>query len=451
MARLIKIHEIDQFSEILKIPEQAINDNILQNIRLLDEKNELEPAIRQILYDPNDTPHGPTEIADIITSKIIVRGEKRIGAFVLKGKSFEKVTSRFVTHQFAKLRQLPDLGLSVFLAVGDIQDDAQRDFITLSLDADCDFLIVDALDCARLLLAYDKICPIDGTTYDNLGLCKNGHIQDSGIKLEFSVRENIRFEVPSLRDVSHGGAKRYSAILLVDRHYSKDVLRQIAIDATEEIKRSTYHRNERLQKAWGEIEAQVVWLYFSGELGDIRQTNWICRTEWIDPKLNPRMRPARMKADEVVDQVSITWNKNYQAKKEFNQEHTATKGEILSILEPMIERSLDNFGKVTELHDIRNRNEITEQELISHMQRLCPEINSIYMQGGDLPLPPDDMKDYDQLAQSIFSLLDNICLYYSEKGLKTWPDENRRILVNMGIKDLHREIERLSFEKEKIH
>jgi hypothetical protein len=89
MARLIKIHEIDQFSEILKIPEQAINDNILQNIRILDEKNELEPAIRQILYDPNDTPHGPTEIADIITSKIIVRGEKRIGVFVLKGKSFD--------------------------------------------------------------------------------------------------------------------------------------------------------------------------------------------------------------------------------------------------------------------------------------------------------------------------------------------------------------------------
>ena len=56
-----------------------------------------------------------------------------------------------------------------------------------------------------------------------------------------------------------------------------------------------------------------------------------------------------------------------------------------------------------------------------------------------------------ELGQSIFSLLDNICLYYSEKGLKTWPDENRRILVNMGIKDLHREIERLSFEKEKIH
>jgi len=128
MGRIIKIHEIDEFSEIRTIPDAAINDTILSNIRELDEKSEIERFIREILYDPNETPHGPTEIADILTSHVHIRGNKRLAAFILKGKSFQRVSSRDITHQFAKLRQIPQLSLMVFGAIGNIQDDAQRDF-----------------------------------------------------------------------------------------------------------------------------------------------------------------------------------------------------------------------------------------------------------------------------------------------------------------------------------
>jgi metal-responsive CopG/Arc/MetJ family transcriptional regulator len=97
MGRIIKIHEIDEFSEIRTIPDAAINDTILSNIRELDEKSEMERFIRETLYDSNETPHGPTEIADILTSHVHVRGGKKLAAFVLKGKSFKKVSSRAVT------------------------------------------------------------------------------------------------------------------------------------------------------------------------------------------------------------------------------------------------------------------------------------------------------------------------------------------------------------------
>lgn len=107
MRRLIKIHEIDEFSEIKAIPDASISEEILTNIRNLDEKGEIEHFIREILYDPNETPHGPTEIADILTSHVHVRGDKKLAAFILKGKSFKRVSSRGVTHQFAKVRKIP--------------------------------------------------------------------------------------------------------------------------------------------------------------------------------------------------------------------------------------------------------------------------------------------------------------------------------------------------------
>jgi len=99
MGRLIKIHDIDEFSDVKTIPPASISNQILSHVKNLDEKEELEPFIREILYDPNETPHGPTEIADILTTHVHVRGDKRFAAFVLKGKSFSQVSSQKVAHQ----------------------------------------------------------------------------------------------------------------------------------------------------------------------------------------------------------------------------------------------------------------------------------------------------------------------------------------------------------------
>lgn len=175
MARLIKIHDIDQFFEVVNVPDAAVTSEVLGNVRQLNERRELEPMLREILRDPTETPHGPTEIADILTTKVRVRGERRLAAFVVKGKSFAKVRSEDIDHQVIRLRQLPGLGIMALIAVGHIQDSAQRDFLQLAMDAGCDHLIIDASDCARLLLAYEKICPLDGTPYRVDGSCRRGH------------------------------------------------------------------------------------------------------------------------------------------------------------------------------------------------------------------------------------------------------------------------------------
>jgi len=252
MARLIEIHEIEEFSEARSIPNGAIDKGILSNVRDLDEEKEMEPFLLQILYDPNRTPHGPTEIADILTTHVHVGGDKRLAAFVLKGKSFKKVSSRDVTHQFAKLRQIPELSLMVFAAIGNIQDDAQRDFVQTAEDAGCDYLIIDCQDLSRLFVAYDKICPKDGTPYSETGTCKNGHELDQGISLEMEVREKIKYSIERQKDLSHIGAKRYSAIVLLDKHYSKEVIRTIIHEVSEELKHSNYYRSERVKVHWGE-------------------------------------------------------------------------------------------------------------------------------------------------------------------------------------------------------
>lgn len=451
MGRIIKIHGIDEFSEISNIPDAAINVKILSNIRKLDEKTEMERFVREIIYDPNETPHGPTEITDILTSHVHIRGNKRLTAFILKGKSFQRVSSKNVTHQFAKLRQIPQLSLMVFGAVGNIQDDAHKDFFQSAIDAGCDYLIIDAQDWARLFIAYEKICPKDGTTYDNTGTCKNGHVRDEGLALEMEVREKIQYKIVHQRDVSHAGAKRYSATILLDRHYPKDLIRKIILEVTEKLKYSNYYRNERIKKQWEKVPAHIVWLFIAYNLEDIRNVNWICRTCWISQTLLEDMRPTGLNWNEKLEDIEVLWNDEYKSWKNFFEHHSGSKEEVLEktqlILKEMVKLARQGINYFEEY----KHENISEDKFILKVQKIEPRLTELYHQSGNIPMPPEDCKDYDKACQNIFTTICNMFLCYDKRGLEIWSKRNRDLLTQDTIKRFYDELKRIEFEESKIH
>lgn len=451
MGRLVRLQDIDQFFDVVRVPESAVTAEVLDGVRALDERRELEPMMRELLWDPTETHHGPTEIADILTSKVCVRGNKCFGAFVLKGRGTPKVRPPDIDHQVLRLRQLPDLGLMALVAVGHVQDAVQRDFIQVAMDAKCDYLIVDAVDCARLLIAYEKICPRDGTAFNNDGLCAHGHEQSPGVELTISVRDDLQYEIVELKDVSHAGARRLSAKLIVNRQYSRDVLREILRSATKAVTDSAYCRNDRVAKRWSGHPANVVWLYLATDLQDLRNCNWIVRSEWIDQSLDPRMRPLPLKGSETLDGIAVMWNESYDSMRGFYGQNTAGKGDYLALLEPLLERARTVGMEICSRFDQLDTGTITEDDMIAYMRQVSAEVNAISSDSGNLPFPPSDARDYDSRAQSLFGWLWNMDLYYSERGLETWPEKNRTSMMRSTVQDFRSDLDRLAFEREKLH
>lgn len=445
MGRLIKMHEIDEFYEIIKIPEASIHQEIITNITKLDEETELEQFTRDILYDPNNTPHGPVEIADILTS-LCIRGEKKNAAFVLKGKSYKKVTSRDVSHQFLKLRQLPDIGLIVFGAVGNIYDDAQRDFITTAMDIGCDYLIIDALDWARLFIAYEKICPKDGLPYNEYGVCGAGHQRDAGLKLEMETREKTRYTIIRQTDVSTGMAKRYSAIIQIDRHYTKEIIRSIVQEATLSLRKSNYYRSKQTKSRWGNKSTDVVWLFLANDLEDVLTTNWLCQSSWISRELAEPFRPKRLDGDEEIDGIEIKWNNHYKSNKGFFDNHFGPKEEVIDECEALLREMLPFSHIAIEQYKKYQSKNSTMEEFINCMKLYRPKVNQLYLQAGDMPIPPTECKDYSEECQNIYATIDNMYLYVNDDF-----DKGKEWLFTQAIKDLEAELQRLEFEKRKFH
>lgn len=123
---------------------------------------ELEPWLKAILFDTNDTPHGPAEIVDILTHKVTVRGQEGVAAFILKGRSFPTVRPRDVSHQVFRLERIQDLDYAFLAATGNVLDEVKEQFIATARRAARGYCILDCHDLARLFIAFGYICPRDG-------------------------------------------------------------------------------------------------------------------------------------------------------------------------------------------------------------------------------------------------------------------------------------------------
>jgi hypothetical protein len=449
VPKQLKLNEIDEFAEALSIPDTTISQRILENIKKIDEEQEMEQHIRQIIFDPTQTPHGPTEIADIL-STLHVNGEKKLTAFVLKGKSFTKVTSRDVSHQFFKLRSIPGLELMILAAVGNIHDDAKRDFFQAAKDAKSASLIMNAHDLAKLFIAYKKICPQDGTSFDNSGVCREGHKVECGIRLEMEVGEKISYSIFQQKDKSFGGAKRFAAQILIDKHYSREILRKIIKELTEKLRKDTYCRDDLVKKRWGNSPAHVVWLDIGHSIEDIIRSNWSCQSLWVDPLLEKESRPGSLFGDEIYENIEVLWNDNYKKMDSLLEAHSGTKNEVLTVLFKLLDQMIPISDNVIKFFGEYSRDYISENNFIQQMQQLEPKIDRIYRESGHVPLPPHECKDFYQACQNVFADFHNMSLYYSETSLEQWPSRNRYYLMKSTIKRFLDELKVVKFERKKL-
>ena len=159
---LFNLIAVDNFEAARAVSSRSVGEDVIATVRDLDEKEEMEGWIQAILFDTNRTPHGPAEVVDILTHKLVVRGKEGLAAFILKGKSFPTVRPTHVSHQIFRLERIEDLSFAVFAASGNVLDEPRTQFVSTAKRLGCDYCILDALDLARLFIAFGFLCPRDG-------------------------------------------------------------------------------------------------------------------------------------------------------------------------------------------------------------------------------------------------------------------------------------------------
>jgi superfamily II DNA or RNA helicase len=186
----IPIEKYDQFIDLSQFDRRQVSDNLVAAVRRFHEADELEELILRHLADPNRTPHGPAEIVDIMTLQLSHRKKKGVAGFILKGRSFKRVTPADVSHQIFRLRAISDLKFAILGHTGNLLDEAREEFIHTAKDLRVDYTIVDAADFACFAVIQGVLCPRDARKLKN-GRCQCGY-RVSGDLLNILQRDALK-------------------------------------------------------------------------------------------------------------------------------------------------------------------------------------------------------------------------------------------------------------------
>ena len=84
----------------------------------------------------------------------------------------------------------------------------------------------------------------------------------------------IRYDIFRQEDISHAGAKRYAAQILIDSKYSRDQIKEAVSEINTQLRTSTYYKNDNLKEHFFDKESDVIWLYIAHRISDINNVNW---------------------------------------------------------------------------------------------------------------------------------------------------------------------------------
>jgi len=257
-------------------------------------------------------------------------------------------------------------------------------------------------------------------------------------KLRFRIKtkSKIRYDVLKQEDVSHAGAKRYSAQLLIDSKYNKEEIKRVIEEVTESLKNSNYYRNEKFKQHFNKRTTDVVWLFIANRLSDVDNANWICRTSWINPSLDENMKPIELEGDDSIGEIKIEWNDKYEEIAEFYDDFLTTKDSFLSVIDSLLSRNQDIIKPLIDKFNSSIRRKDNFKNVIEYINANQEKIDTINNEANNILMPPQDCKSLDELTQSYFAISHNLFLYYSSKGLDTWKEQNRISLMKQDVNRL---------------
>jgi len=268
--------------------------------------------------------------------------------------------------------------------------------------------------------------------------------------IQIITKSKIRYDILKQEDISHAGAKRYSAQILIDSKYSKNEIKSVIEEVTESLINSNYYKNEKLKEHFSNKKADVVWLFIANRLSDVSNANWICRTSWINVDLDESMKPIEMQGNDSTGEIKIEWNDKYEELSEFYDEYLTTKDKFLSQQDNLITRNQAIIKPLIDKFNENLRKKGDFKSVIGYVNDFEDKINEIYNEANDMPFAPHDCKELDKLTQSYFALSHNLFLYYSRKGLETWKEENRLYLMKQDIIRVNELSEKINNERSKV-
>ena len=258
-----------------------------------------------------------------------------------------------------------------------------------------------------------------------------------------------QYAVQEESDKSHGLAKRCSLKVTLNCPVTRATVASIVRQVTSEARNSTHHRSDLSREAWEGRETNIVWTFVYPTPDDLASNNYFCRAIWVSEEQD-RASLFGTRGENIGQGVTCQWNDSYESTAGFIKDRRLTKGEFLISLNRILDLARPVLHELaTDINSMIHEQQ--SQAFLDHSQPARSLIDDLYVQSGNIGFAPYECLDADGLFHSFMAELQNLSLYYSQRGLAMWPHGNRQIQSKRSIGRAQQHLAHLEYELKKLH
>lgn len=231
------------------------------------------------------------------------------------------------------------------------------------------------------------------------------------------------YTIGSIRDTSHGLAKRYCLRIILNKEHTQSEIVHLIKNATSEAINAEYHRDDLTRTHWSNTPAHVIWLDIFPSSEDEKNNNFICQTEWFSTNLDEKYMPISNNGEEISPNLKVKWNNNYLVTAKYNAENSIGKEEFIIEVSRLIKRTSELVDIACNILKEYKQRRIDMKTLKKTLSQYSSEIDDIYSLSGNIGIPEYECKDVGTVFQSLVSYAHNVFLSFSDIGISMGTEQ----------------------------
>jgi hypothetical protein len=247
-----------------------------------------------------------------------------------------------------------------------------------------------------------------------------------------------------------GSAKRYSVKVILKEPLSLDEIGEVSIEIKEKVRTVEVYNNEISQKKWTGKLANIVWIYFGRDESDMKSSNFICHTTWIDDNQDKNWWYRVDNKDTfILNEVHFNIHSYYEHLKMFINKNRGNKDEVIYKTKDLLAYMLTLSEEVI-FHYNEYKNEIfTEVEFVEKIENLILEIDKYFLMSTEMEIAPDEIHEWYKACKELFGTIHDFTLFYNKKYMTQRTIENRKACMEMTVKRYYSDLDRvINLEKQ---
>lgn len=247
--------------------------------------------------------------------------------------------------------------------------------------------------------------------------------------------ENENFIIDDVKPLHAGFNKRYSIGVILKGFYSDEEIVDLSHKIKEIVMYCDVYNNSRQESKYRGLPANHLFLYFGFSKEDIINSNFYCKTKWVDANQDKdHWYKIHKENEKVINDIYFEICPQYKMLKEFTLDNTSPDDEIVSKVKEIRHLMITIAEKIIfEFNEYEN-GVITEQELIENVTNQSPYLDELFLEkSAELPLASVRVKELIDAHANLFSTIHDFTLYYNKKYQDTRDSDNRRIIMKQTI------------------